>query len=231
MLSSGMPLPPDAQSTLGCVDTVTDSGTAFSRQVRSTLESSLCAAISGIGLLGLCDVQPLSEVGEELLTDALRASLLCVRMSSLSLAKEARASALSSARTCVGMFAAFALKASRQQFETLQQSVALVTPGTGTGAGSGTGTGTGTGGSGYQGHGEVDLVSLRMQSYAYATEMRRLPTALHLWAENALVEAKLHDTQTRRAVLKPLDDVSQCAVRCASVGLGLVSRGHVVDRA
>jgi len=158
--------------------------------------------VSAMALPGVCDAQPLSAVGEELLTAALRASLLSLHPTA---AEETRSSALRSAHSCIGIFAAFALKAAGQQFEILQRSTALLSA------------------SERPSRGGIDGASqVRVHLHNYCHELRRLRTALQLWIEDAMIGASLDDAPTRRAVFEPLKDVSSHAAHCVAAAMELL---------
>ena len=192
VLPSGVPLPSAARPALGSASTAPECGTVYSRHVADLLQSSLCAATRALGLPGVCDALPLAAVGEELLTAALRAALRCVRLSQMSLGAEERPAALGAAQTSLTVFAAFALHAATAQLDALRHSMVLFQASD-------------------QRSRRVDAERtppLRLRLQTHANELRRLPSALQLWAEGAMDEAALDDAPTRRAILAPLADVS-----------------------
>jgi hypothetical protein len=207
VLPSGAPLPSMTRSPLDAVETAPECGTAFSRHVQATLQNSLCAAIGALSLPGVRGTQPLAAVGEELLGAALRAALRCLLRPPPSLAAEAAVAAVAAAQTCLGLFAAYALQAAAEQFETLQRATALANARDRT-------------------RHAGDDQGLRAHVQTHANELRRLPSALQVWAESAMDEVGIDDALTRRAVLRPLDDVS--ALVSAQVARGAARAEELV---
>ena len=68
-----------------------------------------------------------------------------------------------------------------------------------------------------------EMLSAHLQSHA--TELRRLPASLQLWAEEAMDEVGVDDAPTRRAVLAPLTDVGVLAARAAASAAELAATG------
>jgi hypothetical protein len=208
LLPSGAPLPPAAAGGAA----PPPCGTAYSVRVRATLEGSLCAAVSALGLPGVRAQQPLASVGEELLASALRAALRCLPHPASTLAAGglaapspeppafgATSSLLAAAQTCLAVFGAFALHAAGEQLTLLRQAQAIAAS------------------RGRTAQPEPQAAAgVRSQLVEHAKQLRALAPALHAWGEAAMDEEGVDAPETRRQVLLPLADIAAIASRHAA---------------
>ena len=136
------------------------------------------------------------------------------------------ASMLAAARSSLAVFGAFALQSAADQFQALRESSALAAAKARSGAASraaaGGATATAAAGSNPlapqtpKAASATGSATLQLHLQNHASELRRLPSALQLWAEAAMDEEGVDDPATRAAVLTPLAEVAVLASRGAA---------------
>lgn len=192
LLPSGEPLPrfgpADERAQRGGTLSL-PSSSRFSARLRESLQGSLSAAISTLSVPEVRASRPLATVGEETLLTALRAALRSVHQLPAALPRNAvashcaRAALVAAARTCVGVFAGYALQAATVQLDELRRSLAFAL------------------GHDRANRGEDKAAGVRRQLQGFARELRRLPQALRGWADDAMDAEAIEDNGTRRQVL------------------------------
>ena len=167
-------------------------GTAYSRRLSAVLHSSLCAGVGALGLPSVRLAQSLSGLGgEALLAVSLRAAL---RSLTSTCEIHLRVPLIASAKTCLAVFAASAMLAAAEQLAALSHGCKLLSTARDL---------------------ESSARAMHTHLQSFACEVRRLPSALTLWAQTLLNEESASSELSRDVIADTVADVSSFATRAA----------------
>ena len=175
---------------------LSSAGSAHRAAQYTYLQGSLCSALNTLMRARICDSAPLSSIGQDVLTSALRAAIRCTQPTMQTrLQGKSTKRLVCAAQACIHTYAAFLLQVAAQEFVRLQQSLCLEAA-----------------------HDRArcqqlpkssKMMTVWRQLDTHIQQLECLPSALKSWVEGALDDEHVADTTVRKSILVPISDVAR----------------------